>query len=495
MRIMRQWMQAVILTCGMAISACTEIDNPVPNDDIYSQSEDKFGLVPANEGDPAVVAALKSLPNVTDVKPFMNLNLGQAYYFNYLNPIDHNNPSLGTYKQQVVLTYSGENDLTILHTEGYALAGPHGDNHNRLDSISAPNLLWRLSKGEGQTKFTCNCVQVEYRYHGFSLPEGDEDSFKYLNAEQQSKDLHNIVTDLKKVLLKGKWLSTGVSKNGMATAEYGYYFPGDIDVYVPFVAPFSDRVDDMRIGTYMITKATKPFLPKIKAAFEKLVNDKDVAAAVTKEYQEREKEAGEQTHPDSLFISVIAKCYGNLFDKQSYGDIDAWSLYIPDTKSKVADYVTFFFLDKNDTRIYLQKADTRTPQRHRRDPYNVQVWVDQGGSAYDYSWILNGTLLTEKEKAYFEKVMKDCATSQPIELGPKLIKWLETTSCPMFFVYGENDPWTGGAIPDEIPAKNPMVKKYVVTKGTHNDDLDNPIKYPADEAKQILDDIKKALGI
>jgi hypothetical protein len=31
--------------------------------------------------------------------------------------------------------------------------------------------------------------------------------------------------------------------------------------------------------------------------------------------------------------------------------------------------------------------------------------------------------------------------------------------------------------------------------GDNHNRLDNPIKYPADEAKQILDDIKKAMGI
>ena len=260
---------AVLLTALLTIcsatlfTACTNdsFDNPVYPANL-SDEIDYFEDVPGNEGDPAVVAALQSIENVEDLKPFMNTKLGQAYYFNYKQLIDHNNPSLGTFKQQVVLTFAGKDAHTILHTQGYSLAGAFGNNHNRLDSISAPHLLWALSEDYGaDNEFDLNCVQVEYRYHGFSLPEGDKDSFKYLSAEQQSQDLHAIVTDLKKALItgSGKWISTGVSKNGMTSAQYAYYDElngwNDIDVYVPFVAPIPPQEWDIRIGEYMLTQS------------------------------------------------------------------------------------------------------------------------------------------------------------------------------------------------------------------------------------------------
>ena len=117
------------------------------------------------------VAALKSIENVVDLKPFMNVNLGQCYYFNYNQQVDHNDPSKGTFKQQVVLSFVGKDAPTILHTEGYNLTGYDrvNNNTNRLDSIDAPHFLWALSKDYGKNGFDLNCVQVEYRYHGFSL--------------------------------------------------------------------------------------------------------------------------------------------------------------------------------------------------------------------------------------------------------------------------------------------------------------------------------------
>ena len=317
---------------SMTFTACTPEDNAVapsaPSDEL-SDDIDMFENVKANEGDPAVVAALKSIENVAEVKPFINVGranneetaLGQCYYIKYKQPIDHDNPALGTYEQQVVLTYVGSDAPTILHTQGYALAGDHGKNHNRLDSIDAPTFMYEFASGlntDGSIKFTTNCVQVEYRYHGFSLPEGDENSFKYLSAKQQSDDLHNIVTDLKKALLKGKWLSTGVSKNGMTTYDYAYYYPGDVDVYVPFVAPLLFQNEDMRIGDYMINSAVKDYLPQIKAAFQKLVSDQKVLDATAPYALKFYKEDQSFDVPtDSVLHYTVDFAYDHLFGKQS----------------------------------------------------------------------------------------------------------------------------------------------------------------------------------
>jgi len=485
---------------SMTFTACTPEDNAVapsaPSGEL-SDDIDMFKTVKANEGDPAVVAALKSIENVAEVKPFINVGkseetaLGQCYYIKYKQPIDHDNPALGTYEQQVVLTYVGPDAPTILHTQGYALAGEHGQNHNRLDSIDAPTFMYMLATGQnadGSFKFSTNCVQVEYRYHGFSLPEGDENSFKYLSAKQQSADLHNIVTDLKKALLKGKWLSTGVSKNGMTTYDYAYYYPGDVDVYVPFVAPLLFQNEDMRIGDYMINSAVKDYLPQIKAAFQKLVSDQKVLDATAKYALKYYKEDQSLDVPaDSVLHYTVDFAYDHLFSKQSYGDVDVWSKFIPKEGDDPATYALFFSLDENDNRIYWQLSGTRGPLRKRNDPFGMQVPVDQGNIGYNYSWVKEGTLLTANDKKYFDDKEKKYTASDKVELSYKVKDFLKTTDCKMFFVYGENDPWTGAAIDDPT---NENVKKMVIKGGTHNDAI---YTYTADERKKLMDFVKSIL--
>lgn len=491
--------------CGLASCATDNTDTPVNPAEPEEQSDiiDEFWDFPGNVGDPDVIAALQSIENVEDLKPFFNVELGQAYYFNYKQLIDHKNPSLGTFKQQVVLTFVNKDAHTILHTEGYALTGAFSSpdhNHNRLDSIMAPHLLWALSKDYGANEFDLNCVQVEYRYHGFSLPEGDKDVFNYLSAEQQSEDLHAIVTDLKKALITGdgKWLSTGVSKNGMTSAQYAYYDElngwNDIDVYVPFVAPIPVQNWDDRIGEYMITESSKEKLPELEKAYRMLVDDKAVAEATVAAYAKvYEQENGEGLSEDSAFIYTLVRVMGNLFSVQSYGDFATWTQYIPDENSTPEDYATFFMLDDKDDRIFRKTNKARGPLAKRRDPFDMQIAVDQGNLAYDYTWYLNGKLLSESDKQYFKDAMAGNVYAKFIDLQTDLVNNLETTTKKLIFVYGADDPWTGAAIPDPV---NPNVKKYIVPHGTHTDDFTRYAWYEggAEVVKKIMDDILAILN-
>ena len=494
-------MQVAILTYGLPTTACGVVENPIERE--YNQDlVDVFWEMDGNEGDSAVVAALESIENVQDLKPFESIALGQAYYFNYNQLIDHSDPSKGTFKQQVVLSFVDKNAHTILHTQGYSLVGDWDNNHNRMDSIRAPHFLWALSKDYGAKGFDLNCVQVEYRYHGFSLPQGDVNRFNYLTAWQQSQDLHAIVTDLKKALFtgNGKWLSTGVSKNGVTTAQYAYfdemYGWNDIDVYVPFVAPITPQEWDLRVGTYMLTESSKDVQADLKKAYEKLVNDQEIADATTEAYITiYEKSAGAKVPSDSLFLYTLVGVMNNLFKVQSYGDIATWKKFIPNEKSKTEDYVTFFMMNDDDDRIYRKTLGARGPRGPlavREDPFDVQTAIDQGASELDYTWFLEGKLLTDSDKAYLKNIMENAKKSKVMELQVELLKNLETTNKKLIFVYGENDPWTGAAIPDPT---NPNVKKYIVPNGTHTDDFVNYSWYPggAEVAKQITEDVVKIL--
>ena len=178
----------------------------------------------ATEYDQSIVDALKAIDGVMDVKPFTlthayNPNTRQfftktAYFFNYKQVIDHNDPAKGWFKQQCILTVAGKDRPTVLLTEGYGL-GSTEDYNNRLDYCTEPTLVGVLG---------ANCLQVEHRYFGWSLPEGYTNKWNYLRAKQQSADLHTIVTAIKQsgIVGQGKWLATGVSKPGVTSTLYAY---------------------------------------------------------------------------------------------------------------------------------------------------------------------------------------------------------------------------------------------------------------------------------
>ena len=489
------WMLVAILSCGLLTTSCSKIDNPAPVREL-SNSIDEFWDMPGNAGDPEVVAALQSIENVVDLKPFMNVNLGQCYYFNYNQLVDHNNPSKGTFKQQVVLTFVGKDAPTILHTQGYSLTTQPDPNNikNHLDSIKAPHFLWALSKEGDKKKFDLNCLQVEYRYHGFSLPEGDKDSFTYMTAEQHSKDLHAIVSDLKKALItgSGKWLSTGVSKNGDTSTQYAYFDElngwNDIDVYVPFASPNTIQEEDIRIGTYMLTQSSKEALPALEKAYKKLVDDRAVADSTIAAYAKK----GGKFKKDSALLSTVEAVLGNLFQLQSYADYNTWTKLIPKEGDKPETYAKFFMLDSTSPEVEYKGAGARGPLHKRRTPYEVQNAMEQGGAGFDFSWFLDGKLLSESDKKYFKDLMEKSKNSKTMDLQVNVRKNLETTTKKLIFVYGEDDPWTGAAIADPT---NPNVKKYIVPHGTHTDDFKVYARYPGGQeiADKIMADVKAIL--
>lgn len=147
------------------------------------------------------------------------------------------------------------------------------------------------------------------------------------------------MTDLKKALITGdgKWLSTGVSKNGVTTAQYAYfdemYGWNDIDLYVPFVAPIPTRQWDICFGEHMISQSAKEKLPDLEKAYKKLVNDQTIAdstiAAFAKIY---EKEEEKPMPAESAYVIAIERVMLGLFQIESYGDFATWTKLIPTVK-------------------------------------------------------------------------------------------------------------------------------------------------------------------
>jgi hypothetical protein len=105
-------------------------------------------------------------------------------------------------------------------------------------------------KNEVEQMLNANNIGVEYRFFGKSVP--DSLQWEYLTIEQATADLH-AVKQLFKQLYKGKWFSTGISKGGQTTLYYKYFYPEDVDVAIPYVAPIDNALEDTRIYTFLDT--------------------------------------------------------------------------------------------------------------------------------------------------------------------------------------------------------------------------------------------------
>ena len=158
-----------------------------------------------------------------------------AYELHIKQPIDHNNPDKGYFYQRAFLSHRGFDRPTVICTEGYTRS------RNRIYELT--NLI------------SGNQIDVEHRYFGTSMPKEEDFDYQYLNLEQATADLHHI-NQLFRQIYSGKWLSTGISKGGQTTIFYRYFYPEDVDVSVPYVAPLNLALEETRIYTFLDSVGT-----------------------------------------------------------------------------------------------------------------------------------------------------------------------------------------------------------------------------------------------
>ncbi|MET7442480.1 S28 family serine protease, partial [Streptomyces sp. NPDC005568] len=143
------------------------------------------------------------------------------FVLNYTQPVDHRNPSKGTFQQRITVLHKDTARPTVFYTGGY-------------------NVSTNPGRREPTQIVDGNQVSMEYRYFTPSRPAPAD--WSKLDIWQAASDQHRIFTALKPIYGK-KWLSTGGSKGGMTATYYERFYPRDMDGVVAYVAP-NDVVND-----------------------------------------------------------------------------------------------------------------------------------------------------------------------------------------------------------------------------------------------------------
>lgn len=175
-----------------------------------------------------------------------------AYELRIRQPLDHDDPSQGFFYQRVFLSHRGYDRPTVMATEGYA---------------RPQNRLYELTQ-----LLDANQLDIEHRYFGESLP--DSLDYRYLNMEQVAADLHHI-REVFRQLYEGPWLSTGISKGGQTTIFYRYFYPDDVRVSVPYVAPLNLAYEEERIYTFLDTVGSEACREALYQVQKRLLQDRD----------------------------------------------------------------------------------------------------------------------------------------------------------------------------------------------------------------------------
>lgn len=184
--------------------------------------------------------ALYELPDVIFESIDAPEGFVSAWELRIKQPIDHWHPEKGFFYQRVFLSHRDFSKPMVIATEGYQ---------------RPQNRIYELTE-----LLQANQLDVEHRYFGASVP--DSIDWQYLTLEQVSADLHRIRT-IFGLLYRNHWLSTGISKGGQTTIFYRYFYPDDVSVSVPYVAPLNLSIEDERIYTFLDTVGTEACRRKI----------------------------------------------------------------------------------------------------------------------------------------------------------------------------------------------------------------------------------------
>lgn len=213
-----------------------------------------------------LVGKLSALPNVTvEQGQFPPGSVALAAEFRYYilhvtQPIDHHDPSRGTFVQRVQLLHRDERapNPMVVSAAGYTD-------------------LWGSSPVELTKMLTANQVSIEHRYYGNSRPPTVD--WSTLTIEQAAADQHEIIAALR-TIYGGAFITTGSSKGGMTAVFHRRFWPNDVDGTVAYSAPLSWSASDEVYQDKLDALDVTPCRHAVRAAAtDMLVNHRDELVA------------------------------------------------------------------------------------------------------------------------------------------------------------------------------------------------------------------------
>ncbi|MGC9436869.1 S28 family serine protease [Streptomyces sp. WG5] len=175
-----------------------------------------------------VLDALRALPGLRVVEERPGAEPGYRFFVLGLRqPVDHTDPSAGTFEQRLTLLHKSTDRPTVLFTTGYEVP-------------LSPR------RAEPTVLLDGNQIGVEHRFFGASRPAAVDWSHQTV---RQAADDHHRVVSLFRGLYRGAWISTGGSKGGMASVYHRRFHPDDVDGTVAYSAP--NNVDDREDSAYL----------------------------------------------------------------------------------------------------------------------------------------------------------------------------------------------------------------------------------------------------
>ncbi len=177
---------------------------------------------------------LEILPHVVSVNVIStDTSFVTQYELYFEQAIDHAKPWAGTFNQRVIVSHKSINQPVVCVLEGYN--------------------IWSGRGNELSQMLNANQINIEHRFFKDSRP--DSIPWDNLTLWQAATDQHFIIQALQSIY-KHNWLTTGISKGGQVTMFHKVFYPYDVSMGIPYVAPLNFAREDNRIYDFLNTVGT-----------------------------------------------------------------------------------------------------------------------------------------------------------------------------------------------------------------------------------------------
>ncbi len=401
------------------------------------------------------IAFLSQLKGVDSVALFRQTDYGTVVYeLWFRQKINHRDPESGYFPQRVLFEHRDFNAPVVVVLEGYSIFSAR---------LSEPAKL-----------LNANQLTIEHRFFAHSRPM-DSIPWSNLTILNAATDQHAII-EVFKPLYKGKWVSTGISKGGQATIFHRYFFPNDVDVSIPYVAPLNYSDKDERVFLFLDTVGTPECRQRIYQFQIELFKRK---------HRLLDMFQSEMKSRNWTFAMGI----DSAFDLSVFEFSFAWWQWgtghcneIPD--SVESDSVLFAYFSKSGAAEFFT---TKGIEENR--PFFYQALTEIG--MYGYKTELFTEYTSLRGSVGFEFTLPagySNVTFNPLFMR-QIDEWVKTQAPQMLFIYGGSDAWSATAAQ---PGQQTGSKRFFNPGGNHASRIKN---FPEPMQESILMTLEQWLDV
>ena len=406
-----------------------------------------------------ITKMLKKIDAVSSFEKIEKLDTLRSYYsLKFTQQLDKDNPEAGTFEQRVLLGHRGWDRPMVIITQGYGGGGSFSSNrfYEELTTLIDANVLF-----------------VEHRYFDESTPSPC--NWDYLTIPNSMEDYHAITTAFKE-FYKNKWLSTGISKGGSTSMFYRAYYPDDVDVSVPYVAPLCVALEDGRHESFLEQASTKAARDAVRNFQLLLLERKEVYMPLFEDYCKKKNYTFRQ--PLSVIYDYCVLEYAFSF----------WQWGKPASEIPT--------LEKGDEVVFKYFIASCDPDYFSRgnklDSFSVQAVKDFG--YYGYNVEPFKKYIKEPLEDYYKKIMLS-EEWYDVEFDGsvhrKVVDYLTENDPKMIYIYGEWDPWTANGVTWLRDRNKKNIRIFIEPDGSHKARIGT---MPENMKKEILDLLEEWVG-